>query len=133
MASTRPARLAAALLSLTVSTDAFFTFSSVPALRHDGSTPMVSTRSAGRQAGSLALACQSEMSRMEVKAVERMTKEFDKLCKTCPTRLQPRADNAAAMLLALPEEERKEALQRVEVRRRLADYLVWFAWLEKHR
>jgi hypothetical protein len=41
-------------------------------------------------AAPLALRC--EMNKIEASAVQRMTKGYDKLCKNCPTRLQPRVD-----------------------------------------
>ena len=43
-----------------------------------------------RPAAPLALRC--EMNKIEASAVQRMTKGYDKLCKNCPTRLQPRVD-----------------------------------------
>ena len=41
-------------------------------------------------AAPLALRC--ELNKIEASAVQRMTKGYDKLCKNCPTRLQPRVD-----------------------------------------
>ena len=45
-----------------------------------------------RLASSPLLALRSQMDRNELSAVQRMTKGYDKLCKNCPTRLQPRVD-----------------------------------------
>jgi len=104
-------RVCTALLALAASCEAFSpSFTAAPP-RHAGRGASCAV---GRRVGLLSLSSQVGLSKMEDKAVERMTKDFDKLCKTCPTRLQPRADTASAMLLALPDEERKAALQRVE-------------------
>lgn len=43
------------------------------------------------------LRCQ--ISKVEASAVQRMTKGYDKLCKNCPTRLQPRVDTLTEVWL----------------------------------
>ena len=59
-----------------------------------------------------------EMTKLETSAVQRMTKDFGKLCKNCPTLLQPRVDTLTEMIMGLPAAEREELLatvaQRVE-------------------
>jgi len=45
-----------------------------------------------------------------------MTKQFDKLCKTCPTRLQPRVDTITEMIVNLDEAERQQIFANVEMR-----------------
>jgi hypothetical protein len=40
----------------------------------------------------------SQMDKIEASAVQRMTKGYDKLCKNCPTRLQPRVDTLTEVL-----------------------------------
>mmetsp|Transcript_34864 Transcript_34864/g.82134 ORF Transcript_34864/g.82134 Transcript_34864/m.82134 type:complete len:265 (-) Transcript_34864:150-944(-) len=57
-----------------------------------------------------------ELTKIEEKSVQRMTKQFDKLCKTCPTRLQPRVDTITEMIVNLEEKERLEIFANVEMR-----------------
>jgi hypothetical protein len=52
-----------------------------------GHEPLRLARGAPRVVG---LRCQ--LDKVEASAVQRMTKGYDKLCKNCPTRLQPRVD-----------------------------------------
>ena len=52
-----------------------------------GYEPLRLARRAPRVVG---LRCQ--LDKVEASAVQRMTKGYDKLCKNCPTRLQPRVD-----------------------------------------
>lgn len=56
------------------------------------------------------------LSKVEGAAVKRFTVSYDKLCKSCPTRLQPRVDTLAEMILGLPDEERTELMERVAQR-----------------
>jgi len=50
---------------------------------------------------------------LEKSAVQRFTVGYDKLCKNCPTRLQPRVDTLTEMIMGLPVEERHELLAAV--------------------
>jgi hypothetical protein len=45
--------------------------------------------------------------RLEAAAIKRF-REFDKLCKTCPTTLKPRVETLTEMILGLSDAERKE-------------------------
>ena len=54
--------------------------------------------------------------KLESKTIERFTTGYNKLCKTCPTRLQPRVDTLVEMILGLSEDERDELLTTVEQR-----------------
>ena len=47
---------------------------------------------------SAALGLRCEMTKIELSATQRMTKGYDKLCKNCPTRLQPRVDTLTEVL-----------------------------------
>jgi len=67
-----------------------------------------------RTTGALSAACQ--LNQVETKAVQRFTKDFDKLCKTCPSRIQPRADTLTEMILGLPEDEMKLLAAKVALR-----------------
>lgn len=58
----------------------------------------------------------SQMDKIEASAVQRMTKGYDKLCKNCPTRLQPRVDTLTEMIMGLPTSERDELLKVVAQR-----------------
>eukprot|EP00591_Stephanopyxis_turris_P004431 CAMPEP_0195522286 /NCGR_PEP_ID=MMETSP0794_2-20130614/20296_1 /TAXON_ID=515487 /ORGANISM="Stephanopyxis turris, Strain CCMP 815" /LENGTH=229 /DNA_ID=CAMNT_0040652005 /DNA_START=288 /DNA_END=977 /DNA_ORIENTATION=+ len=53
---------------------------------------------------------------MEVAAVRRFTISYDKLCKSCPTRIQPRVDTLVEMILGLSNEDREELLVAVASR-----------------
>lgn len=53
------------------------------------------------------------LSKIEAAAVQRFTITYDKLCKNCPTRLQPRVDTLAEMILGLPPDERDALLDRI--------------------
>lgn len=53
------------------------------------------------------------MSKIEASGVKRFTVGYDKLCKNCPTRLQPRVDTLTEMILGLTDEERDELMQNV--------------------
>ena len=46
-------------------------------------------------------------------AVRRFTIGYDKLCKSCPTRLQPRIDTLEEMILGLPAHDREALLSKV--------------------
>eukprot|EP00281_Chroomonas_sp_CCMP1168_P031976 CAMPEP_0206244336 /NCGR_PEP_ID=MMETSP0047_2-20121206/18103_1 /ASSEMBLY_ACC=CAM_ASM_000192 /TAXON_ID=195065 /ORGANISM="Chroomonas mesostigmatica_cf, Strain CCMP1168" /LENGTH=282 /DNA_ID=CAMNT_0053669549 /DNA_START=89 /DNA_END=937 /DNA_ORIENTATION=+ len=71
----------------------------------------------GTRAGGLGLrAARAELTPVETKAVQRFTKDFDKLCKTCPSRIQPRADTLTEMILGLPDDEQKLLLAKVALR-----------------
>lgn len=59
---------------------------------------------------------QTGLSKIEGVAVDRFTIGYDKLCKSCPTRLQPRAGTLAEMILGLPIEERNELMDTVAKR-----------------
>lgn len=52
--------------------------------------------------------------KLEAAAVKRFTTGYDKLCKNCPTRLQPRVDTLREMILGLTDEERLELMSTVE-------------------
>jgi len=58
----------------------------------------------------------SQLDKVEVSAVQRMTKGYDKLCKNCPTRLQPRVDTLTEMIVGLPADEREELFKMVTQR-----------------
>jgi len=53
--------------------------------------------------------------KVETAAVKRFT-NFDKLCKTCPTLLQPKVSTLTEMIMGLPVEERNELLHTVTQR-----------------
>mmetsp|Transcript_244 Transcript_244/g.323 ORF Transcript_244/g.323 Transcript_244/m.323 type:complete len:343 (-) Transcript_244:207-1235(-) len=56
------------------------------------------------------------LDKLETKAVQRFTIAYDKLCKTCPTRIKPRVDTLAEMIMGLHEIERQELLSIVSQR-----------------
>lgn len=58
----------------------------------------------------------NSMSKIEASGVKRFTVGYNKLCKNCPTRLQPRVDTLTEMILGLPERERDELMQNVAKR-----------------
>ena len=58
----------------------------------------------------------SSLTKLESKTIGRFTTGYNKLCKTCPTRLQPRVDTIVEMILGLSEEERHELLTTVDRR-----------------
>jgi hypothetical protein len=49
-------------------------------------------------------------------AVRRFTVGYDKLCKNCPTRLQPRVDTFTEMIMGLSPEDRRKLLSAVAQR-----------------
>ena len=53
------------------------------------------------------------LSKVETSAVTRFTIGYDKLCKNCPTRIEPRVDTLTAMILGLPEDEREILMNNV--------------------
>ena len=53
------------------------------------------------------------LSTVEAKRVQRFTTGYDKLCKTCPTLLQPRVDTLTEMIVGLTKDERKELMANV--------------------
>jgi hypothetical protein len=59
------------------------------------------------------------LSKLEKKSVQRFTTGYDKLCKTCPTLLQPRVDTLTEMIIGLTDAERNELMSNVA--RRLDD------------
>jgi hypothetical protein len=63
--------------------------------------------------GPFSLSCQ--LDRIESKAVEKFTTQYEKLCKTCPTRLQPRVDTIIQMISGLPAIEREELFSKIAV------------------
>uniref|UniRef100_A0A7S4JPJ9 Uncharacterized protein n=1 Tax=Odontella aurita TaxID=265563 RepID=A0A7S4JPJ9_9STRA len=54
--------------------------------------------------------------KLESAAVRRFTTGYDKLCKNCPTRLKPRVDTLAEMILGLSDSERDELMATVTKR-----------------
>lgn len=58
----------------------------------------------------------SSMKSIEAAGVKRFTIGYDKLCKSCPTRLTPRVDTLTEMILGLPDEERDELMHNVAKR-----------------
>ena len=56
------------------------------------------------------------LTKLESKSIERMVTGYNKLCKTCPTRLQPRVDTIVEMILGLTDNEREEVLSTVDRR-----------------
>eukprot|EP00960_Hanusia_phi_P008275 236724-Hanusia_phi.AAC.1 len=54
------------------------------------------------------------LDRVEEKAVEKFTKQFDKLCKTCPSRLQSRPETLVAMFQGLDVAERNVAMAQMQ-------------------
>mmetsp|Transcript_20982 Transcript_20982/g.32884 ORF Transcript_20982/g.32884 Transcript_20982/m.32884 type:complete len:263 (-) Transcript_20982:78-866(-) len=84
------------------------------ALPLSSSALQLRSRASHRQSSASVCRVVSEMDKVEVKAVERLVKQYDKLCKTCPTRLQPRLDNVAHMMLSLPEDERLQVMSQVK-------------------
>jgi hypothetical protein len=59
------------------------------------------------------------LSKIEVVRIKRFTVGFDKLCKSCPAKLQPRVDTLTEMILALPGKERDELMYNVAERLQL--------------
>mmetsp|Transcript_37865 Transcript_37865/g.81748 ORF Transcript_37865/g.81748 Transcript_37865/m.81748 type:complete len:347 (-) Transcript_37865:267-1307(-) len=59
------------------------------------------------------------MSKVETVAVHRFTQGYNKLCKSCPTRIAPRVDTLTEMILGLPDEERDKLMRAVAERQRL--------------
>ena len=56
------------------------------------------------------------MNKLEAASVKRFTIGYDKLCKNCPTRLQPRVDTLTEMILGLDDREREELMSKVSKR-----------------
>lgn len=56
------------------------------------------------------------LSKVETSAVTRFTIGYDKLCKNCPTRIEPRVDTLTAMILGLPEDEIEILMNNVAAR-----------------
>lgn len=56
------------------------------------------------------------LSKVDVVRVRKFTKNFDKLCKSCPTRIQPRVDTLTEMIFGLPVEERDELMDVISKR-----------------
>jgi len=56
------------------------------------------------------------MNKLETASVKRFTIGYDKLCKNCPTRLQPRVDTLTEMILGLDDKEREELMSKVSKR-----------------
>ena len=58
------------------------------------------------------------LSNVERKAIQKFNTAsgYDKLCKACPTRLQPRVDTLVEMILGLSDEDRNELMERVSKR-----------------
>jgi len=56
------------------------------------------------------------MNKLETSSVKRFTIGYDKLCKNCPTRLQPRVDTLTEMILGLDDKEREELMSKVSKR-----------------
>ena len=56
------------------------------------------------------------LTKIEGAAVKRFTVTYDKLCKACPTRLQPRVDTLTEMILGLPDDERARLMDTVAKR-----------------
>ena len=54
--------------------------------------------------------------KVERKAAQRFAVAYDKLCKTCPTRLTPRVDTLTEMIMGLSKTAREELLQNVAKR-----------------
>jgi len=61
----------------------------------------------------------NNMSKIETVAVQRFTQGYNKLCKSCPTRITPRVDTLTEMILGLTDEERDELMRAVAERQRL--------------
>jgi hypothetical protein len=55
-----------------------------------------------------------QLDKIETKAVEKFTTQYEKLCKTCPTRLQPRVETLIQMIVGLPPIEREELFSRID-------------------
>lgn len=55
----------------------------------------------------------SGMSKVEAAGVKRFAVGYDKLCKSCPTRLQPRVDTLTEMIVGLPDTEREDLMKNV--------------------
>lgn len=49
--------------------------------------------------------------KIEAVGVQRFTRGYDKLCKSCPTRIQPRVDTLTEMIMGLPDIERDKLMQ----------------------
>mmetsp|Transcript_31289 Transcript_31289/g.63589 ORF Transcript_31289/g.63589 Transcript_31289/m.63589 type:complete len:310 (-) Transcript_31289:890-1819(-) len=55
----------------------------------------------------------SGMSKVESSGVKRFTVGYDKLCKSCPTKLQPRVDTLTEMIVGLTDTEREALMENV--------------------
>ena len=55
-----------------------------------------------------------QLDRIEAKAVEKFTTQYEKLCKTCPSRLQPRVDTIIQLIVGLPLVEREQLFSRID-------------------
>jgi hypothetical protein len=64
---------------------------------------------AARRAPLVAAGLRCQLGKVEASAVQRMTKGYDKLCKNCPTRLQPRVDTLTEVSLPVPPALSREA------------------------
>ena len=58
----------------------------------------------------------TSLAKVETKAIAKFNTGYNKLCKACPTRLQPRVDTLVEMILGLKEKERDEVLLKVSQR-----------------
>jgi hypothetical protein len=55
-----------------------------------------------------------QLDRIEAKAVEKFTTQYEKLCKTCPSRLQPRVETIIQLIAGLPSAEREHLFSRID-------------------
>ena len=53
------------------------------------------------------------LDKLETAAVKRFTITYDKLCKSCPTRIEPRIETLEEMIMGLPIEDREQLLTNV--------------------
>ena len=61
---------------------------------------------------SFSVTCQ--LDRIEAKAVQKFTTQYEKLCKTCPSRLQPRVDTVIQLIAGLTSVEQEELFSRID-------------------
>uniref|UniRef100_A0A7S0YLI3 Uncharacterized protein n=1 Tax=Hemiselmis tepida TaxID=464990 RepID=A0A7S0YLI3_9CRYP len=122
MARTVSCRRGSAAAAVAVLLACVFSMSSGFALRGGWQAPGAGARgpvggaAACRGGARGALAARAQLDAVEAKAVQRFTKSYDKLCKTCPTRLQPRVDTLEEMIVGLPEDELKLLAAKVALR-----------------
>jgi len=78
--------------------------------------PIVSFSSLHNDGNAADVTARTPTSKLENAAIQRFTVTYDKLCKNCPTRLEPRVETITEMILGLPLEERQRLMMGLEKR-----------------